>query len=93
MELIEVLRNLESPPKYAWAVAFIMSDHIQDLFSYVDIHPLHSNVEALTPREYQIREVMIEKPTLDTTQPMVTIAIKEVFKTLEWDGVELITLW
>ena len=52
MELIEFLRKPESPPKDAQALAFVMNDQNQDLFSHVAIPPPHSNVEELTPRDY-----------------------------------------
>lgn len=93
MELIEVLRKPKSPPKDAWALAWIMSDQEKDLFSHVAIPPSQSNIEELTPQDYQIKEVMLGKPTLDTTKLIVTIGMKEVFRSLEQDGAELITLW
>ena len=49
MELIKVLRMLDSPPKDAGELAFVMSDHNQELFSHMAIPPLHSNVEESTP--------------------------------------------
>ena len=39
IELIEVLRKLDSPPKDAQPLAFIMSDQNQDLFSHVALPP------------------------------------------------------
>ena len=56
------------------------------------IHPLDADVEDLTPQDYQIREVMLGKPTLNTARLMVTIGIKEVFRSLEQEGIELIML-
>ena len=38
-ELIEVLKKPKSPPKDAWALAFIMSDQNQDLFTHVKMKP------------------------------------------------------
>ena len=35
---------------------------------------------------------MLGKPTLDTTKLMVTMGMKEVFRSLEQEGAELITL-
>ena len=45
MEFLEVLRKPNSPPKDAQELAFVMSDHNQDLFSHIAIPPPHSNVE------------------------------------------------
>lgn len=92
IELFEVSRKLESPSKEARVLTFINSDHNQDFFSQVAIPPLDADVEDLTPHDYQIREVILGKPTLDTTKLMVTMGMKEVFRSLEWEGVELITL-
>ena len=69
-----------------------MSDSNYDLLSNLALPPPQSNFEELTPRDYQIWEVMLGKPTLETTKLMVTIGMKEVFRSLEQDGVELITL-
>ena len=39
MEMIEVLRKLDSPPKDVRALAFVMSDLNQDIFGHVAIPP------------------------------------------------------
>lgn len=54
--------------------------------------PPHIDVEELTPRDYQVREIVLGKPTLDTAKLLVTTGMKEVFKNLEQDEEELITL-
>ena len=56
------------------------------------ISPLNADVEDLTPQDYQIIEVMLGKPSLDTTRLMVTMGIKEVFRNLEQEGAELMML-
>lgn len=84
-ELIEALKKLESPAKDEWTLAFVMSDQNQDLFSHVAIPPLHVDIEDLTPKDYQIREVVPGKSTVDTAILMVTMGIKEVFRHLEQD--------
>ena len=84
-ELIEALKKPMSPTTDAQTLAFVMSDQNQELFSHVAISPPHANIEDLTPKYYQIREVMLGKPTVDTTKLMVTTRIKEVFRHLEQD--------
>lgn len=91
-ELIEVLRKLESPPKDAWELSFIMSYQNHNLFSHVSIPPLHADVEELIPKDYQIREVVVGKPTLDTAKLMVKNGIREMFRHLEQDDTKLTTL-
>lgn len=92
MELIELLKKSSSPSKEDKPLAFIMSDLNQDLFSHVALPPPQSNVEELTPQDYHIWDLMLGKPTLETMKMMVTTGIKEVFRNLEQDGVELIEL-
>ena len=77
MELIELLKNLDSPPKEVQPLAFILSDLNQDLFSHVALPPLQSNIEELTPHDYKIWEVMLEKPTLEKTKLMVTTRMRK----------------
>lgn len=83
IELFEVLKKPGSPSKDVRALAFINNYQNQDLFAQVVVPPLDTEVEDLTPHDYQIREVMLGKPTLDTTKLMVTMGMKEVFKSLE----------
>ena len=52
MKLIVVLRKLDSPPKDAQTLSFVMSDQNQDLFAHVAIPPPQSNVEELIPMDY-----------------------------------------
>ena len=47
------------------------------------IPPPNADVEDLTPQDYQIKEIILRKPTLDTTKLMVTMGMKEVFRSLE----------
>ena len=70
-----------------------MSDQNQDLFTHVAIPPLHEDIEDLTPKDYQINEVFLGKPTMNTTKLVVTTGIKEVFRHLEQDESELLNLW
>lgn len=70
-----------------------MSDQNQDLFDHVAISPPHVDINNLTPKNYQIREVMLGKPTVDIAKLMVTIGMKEVFRHLEQDETKLINLW
>lgn len=80
IELIKVLRNLGSPLEDARALAFINNYQNQDFFAQVAIPSLNTKIEDLSPYYYQIREVMLGMPTLDTTKLM---GMKEVFRSLE----------
>ena len=92
IELFEVLTKPVSPSKEERTLTFINNDQNQDLFTQVAIPPPDVEVEDLTPHNYQIREVMLGKSTLETTKLMVTMGMKEVFRSLEQEGVELIKL-
>ena len=75
-ELVEALKKLEPPVGDAQTLAFVMSDQNQDLFTHVFIPPLQVDIEDLTPKYYQIKEVFLGKPIVDTTKFMVTTGIK-----------------
>ena len=92
IKLVEVLRKPESLLEEARALTFINNTWNQDLFAQVAIPPPDVDVENLGPQDYQIKEVMLGKPTLDTTRLMVTMGIKEVSKILEQEGAKLRTL-
>ena len=59
----------------------------------MNIAPPNVDVKYLIPQDYQIREVMLGKSTLDTTKLMVTMGIKEVFRSLEQEGTKIMTLY
>lgn len=65
-------------------------DH--NLFSHVVIPPPHANIEDLTPSDYQNKEVLLGKPTLDTTKVLITMGVKEVFKQVDRFDSELVML-
>ena len=92
IELAEVLRKLESSLDAVRALSFMNNTQNQDLFDQVAIPPLDTDVESLGPQDYQIREVILGNPMLDTDRLMVTMGINEVFKSLEKEGAELKTL-
>ena len=50
------------------------------------------NIEDLTPKYYQIKEVFLGKPIVDTAKLLVTTGIKEVFRYLDQDESELLNL-
>ena len=92
IELNEGLRKPESPSKEVRALTFINSYQNQDLFTQLAIPPLDLEITDLDPQYYQKREVILGKPTLDTTKFMVTMGMKEVFRSLEQERTKLITL-
>ena len=49
IDLVEVLRKLESPSREVRVLTFINNDQNQDLFAQVAIPPPDANIEDLNP--------------------------------------------
>ena len=64
-------------------LAFIMKNQDQDLLAHITIPPPHAYTEELTPKDYQIREIVFGRPTVDTKKVMITTSMKEVFRHVE----------
>ena len=90
--MAKVLNKPESPSQEVRALAFINSTLEQYFLTQVAIPPSDADTQSLGPQDYQIREVMLGKATLDTAKLMVTMGIKEVFKSMEHEGVKFRTL-
>ena len=73
-------------------MAFVNSTRNQDFFAQVAIPPENVDTEGLGAQDYQVKEVVLGRPTRDTTKLMVTMGIKEVLKKMEQDEEELCTL-
>ena len=91
-ELVKALKKLEPPVSDAQTLAFIMKNQDYDLLAHIAIPPPHANTEESTPKYYQIKEVMLGRPTVDTAKVMITTGMKEVFKHMDRDEYELLML-
>ena len=69
-----------------------MKNQDQDFLSHIVIPPLHADNKDLTPKDYQIKEVLLGRPIVDTTKVLITRGIKEVFRHMDRDESELIIL-
>ena len=67
-----------------------MKNRYQHLLSHITIPPPHDGTRDLTPKDYQIREVLLGKPTIDIAKVMITTGIREVFKYFDDKESELI---
>lgn len=65
IELVEVLNKLESPTHEARLLAFVNNTWDQDFFAQVAIPLDDTNIESLGIQDYQIKEVLLGKPTWD----------------------------
>lgn len=89
-ELIKEM-NMPKPPKgNARTLAFIMRNQDQELLAHIVIPPPHTDIEELTLKDYQIKEVMLRRPTVDITNMMITASMKEVFQHMDKDESKLI---
>lgn len=50
------------------------------------------DVESLGPKDYELKNVMLGKPTWDASRLMVTMGIKEIMKNMGEDEMEIQTL-
>ena len=69
-----------------------MKNQDQDFLAHIAIPPLHVDPRELTPTDYQIKEVLLGRPMVDTTKVLITTCIKEVFRRMDKDESELIML-
>lgn len=56
------------------------------------IPPSHADTKELTPKDFQIKEVILGKPTVDMVKILITMGLKNVFSHLDGDDSELIML-
>lgn len=64
----------------------------QDLLAHIAIPPPYVETEDLTPKDYQIKEVLLGNPTIDMAKVMITMGVREVFRKFDENENELIKL-
>ena len=89
-EFIKAIKRLDPPKGDVRKISFIMKNQDYDLLAHISIPPPYADTEELTPKDYQIKDVMLGRPTVDTTKVMITIGMKEVFRHMDQDELELI---
>ena len=63
----DILNKLESPSCKVGPLEFVTNTQSQELFAQVVFPPEDTNVENLGPQDYQLKEVILGRPTWDTT--------------------------
>ncbi|MDF3675362.1 hypothetical protein, partial [Enterobacter hormaechei] len=48
--------------------------------------------EAVSLQDYEVKDIMLGKPTQDTSRQMMTMGVKEVLRYMEQDEIEIRTL-
>lgn len=51
------------------------------------------DTKYLTPKDYQMKEIVLGKPTVDTTKVLITASLKKVFSHLDKGELEILVLW
>ena len=86
-DIVEILNKNESPLHDAIPFAFITTIWNQDLFAQVAHPPEGTDVEAISLEDYEVKDIMLGRPTWDTAQQMMTMGVKEVLKHMELDEI------
>lgn len=55
----------------------------QDLIAHIAIPPPHRDIQTAQPVDFQIREVILGKPTRHTAKAMTTLGLKHIFSQLD----------
>ena len=64
-DIAELLNKPESPSHEVAPLAFITTILNQDLFAQVDLPPKGKYVEGLSLEDYEMKDVMLGRPTWD----------------------------
>ena len=88
-DIAEILNKPDSPLHDATPFAFITTIRNQDLFAQVAHPPESANADAISLKDYKLKDIMLGRPTRDTTQQMMSMGIKEVLKHMEQDEIEI----
>ena len=62
-DIAEILNKLESPSHEAVSLVFVTSIQKQDLIAQVALPPKGTDVEGLSLKDYELKDVMLGRPT------------------------------
>ena len=89
-EITEILETLESPACEAIPLTFITTArNSPKLVVLVVVPPGDTDVESLDPKDYEVKNVFLGRPTRDASRLMVTMGIKELMKDMGEDEIEI----
>ena len=66
-DIAEILNKLESPLHDATPFVFVTTIRNQDLFAQMAHHPEGTDVEVVNIEDYEVKYIMLGKPTWDTS--------------------------
>ena len=88
-DITEILNTPNSLLHDATPFAFITTIRNHDLFTQV-AHPLEGvDADAVSLEDYEVKDIMLGRPTRDTARQMMTMGVKEVLKHMEQDDFEI----
>ena len=67
-DIAEILNKLDSPLHDAIPFAFITTTQNQDLFAQVAHPPEGIDAEVVSLEDYEVKDIMLGRPTWDTTR-------------------------
>ena len=88
-DIVEILNKPESPLHDTTSFAFVTTIWNQDLFAQVALPLEGTDAEAISLEDYEVKDVMLGKPTWDSSQQIMTMGVKEVLKHMEQDEIEI----
>lgn len=75
--MIKEIKKPEPPKGDAKIFSFIMKNQDQDLLAHISIMPPHTDIEELTPKDCQIKEVVIGKPMVETKNIVINMILEK----------------
>ena len=89
-EIAEILNTPESPAHEAIPLVFITGTrNSPELVAHLVVPPGDTDVESLGPKDYQVKNVILGRPTRDASRLMVTMGVKELMKNMGEDEMEI----
>ena len=90
-DIAQILNKPESPLHDETPFTFVTTIWNHDLFVQVD-HPFEGiDAISISLEDYEVKDVMLGKPTWDSTRQMMTMGVKEVLKHMEQDEIKIQT--
>ena len=68
VELIKAVKKSKPPKGDTKTLNFILKNHDQDLLAHIAIPLPHVDIEYLTPKNYEIKEIVLGKPTVENNK-------------------------
>ena len=75
-DIAEILNKPESPLHEATPFAFVTTIWNHDLFAQVALPLEGTYVEGISLKDYELKDVMLGRPTWDLAQQMMTMGVK-----------------